>query len=264
MLIRQRQHRILLIACLCYFVWAFGLPYTGRIATQLGFDISHTARPVPLFGLYDFFVLLHSLMFSSLVSYAVTMLIAACLAGAVFVWSKRSITDVVFLNLLALGIVLYPLFFAGYRPAVTATANHDVRWVTEPDLIGKVVKQAQYLSETRPCDYTLRGWDANATLYYDETCWGFLAQTWAYAPQAGRAAWRTSNMPDTWVKPVCTHTPILALVESPGWSSAEAAQAYPRLALQDSPVLPSPDCRWLAVVASHVYGPRDILLIGAT
>ncbi len=148
-----------------------------------------------------------------------------------------------------------------YQAAVVPAPGEVVLVATQPGAIEGVVKTAQGMGEQVPSTYEILGWNAGGVLYYRETVTATQAtRTWAYRPGKGAHA-----------QLVVAPTGIVPTAESPRELLLERvrAQVYPQSAEPNTrPLhiredgLASPDGRWAAVVAKHIYGPEDVIVIG--
>jgi hypothetical protein len=210
-----------------------------------------------LSGLLSFLVIL----FSEVWSY---VLISVAVGGLVLMalrWgqSGRVTRGVLVLTLLA--ILVFPWFFR-YEPAVAAAPGYTLRWPTEPTLLAGVAKRAQIVTEQRPCTYALLGWSANASLYYQATCNNGLDQTWAYNPNTSMSTLQVTTAPTDLSIDIRTHTQVLDLVRVTSIYPPEAEPSTRSISVRDNG-LASPDGRWVALIARHIYGPEDVIVVSS-
>ena len=160
-----------------------------------------------------------------------------------------------------LGCVTIALSVFRYQPAVVAAPGCEMRWPTRPALGASVVKSYQRFFETRPCEYTVLGWSAEGTLYYQEACRDNLPQVWAYDLEKGSQPYRVETSPRDLLQETVPRRLILEMVRSPGVRPADAEPMVRELEVRVDG-LASPDGRWVAVVARHIYGPEDVIVLG--
>ncbi|NPV08114.1 MAG: hypothetical protein HPY83_09145 [Anaerolineae bacterium] len=194
--------------------------------------------------------------FGSLAGYLLASLVTVALLLAALVWGRPGPAGRVVLALGLLAVAAFP-WLSRYRPALGPASGYRMQLATAPGLLEGVIKQTQVAREIRPCRYSLLGWSQEGVLYYQGTCAGKEPQVWAYDPVVaqGRAI---------------AIAPAALVQQPPVVSPLEQVRAsvYPRalepsvrrLALHGS-ALTSPDGRWLALVAGHLYGPEDVLVL---
>ena len=153
------------------------------------------------------------------------------------------------------------ILFAHYQPAVVAADGYDMYWPTQPSGIrAAITKSCQSFVETRTCEYTVLGWNAEGTLYYEETCEDGDPQTWSYAPSSeSEPSAVEASPPDIFQQTVPRHT-ILDWVHVPQVRPADAEPSVRRLHVRVDG-LASPSGRLVALVVRHRYGPEDVLLL---
>ncbi len=151
-----------------------------------------------------------------------------------------------------------------YRPAAEALPGVEMQIVERPGLLAGMVKSYQNMAEIRGCQYEPLGWVDEQTLLYRTWCgggysaegeWepGTPSETRFYDVESGHSGTYTSDGeilretcdPFRCVRPYLSYTP-----------QGYYAGAYPE------PLL-SPDGRWVAFTAKHVFGPEDLLVIAS-
>lgn len=147
-----------------------------------------------------------------------------------------------------------------YNPAVVAAPGHELRWPTQPDLLSGLTKHAQMSLEQRPCTYTLSGWSTDSQLYYTAECGTSGTQGWTFSPQVPTAARPVNNLPTNLVTTVLPHAEVLGHVESPNAYPAEGEPMTRALLVRGDGLL-DPSGQWLALIARHIYGPEDVLIV---
>lgn len=156
-----------------------------------------------------------------------------------------------------LAIAAFPFVYR-YTPALNAAPGYQLLWVTEPNLLESVTKRAQITLEQRPCTYTLLGWSAEA-LYYQAACTDGH-RVWRYQPGLGRGAEAIGDAPqDLWR----LERPALELVRAGGVQPAHFEPDTRAIHLRGKG-LASQDGRYVAIVAQHIYGPEDVLVLTPT
>jgi len=168
------------------------------------------------------------------------------------------------LAVILLAILAFPLLMR-YQPAVKATPGVEMRVVDKPGLLAGVVKSCQTAAEVRECQYEPLGWADAQSLVYRQWCGGYYDMSdWrpghpqplhAYhldmdtvSPfdENPNALWCETCHPTQCVSPALTEKQPFPLVYLP---------------VQYQDALVSPDGRWVAFTAEHVYGPEDLLVI---
>jgi hypothetical protein len=173
------------------------------------------------------------------------LLIAAALIGA---RPERTLTAA--LVTVAL-IVVGSAVFLRSRPAVEARPGVSMRVPTLPGWWERPAKYFRIGVERRRCSYTIEGWDRSGGLLYVETC-GERQRRWRYVPASD------------------TRTPVDAIVDL--LVTERVARPTDRVTARipgdlgldltiRTPVFRSPDGRWEAFVARHVYGPEDVVVV---
>ncbi|MEA3397893.1 MAG: hypothetical protein U9R05_10565 [Chloroflexota bacterium] len=176
------------------------------------------------------------------------------------VWRRKRF----YLPVVALvAILAFPLLMR-YRPAVQAAHGVELRVVEQPGLLAGTVKRCQTVAEIRECQYEPLGWAAQ-TLVYRKWCDGYYDMDGrhpgdpqppqAYHLDTGEISPFAGEL-DTLSRESCPLSrcvsPVLA-----------AEQPFPLgyLPGQYKTALVSPDGRWVAFTAEHIYGPEDLLVI---
>ncbi len=147
-------------------------------------------------------------------------------------------------------IIAFPFLYR-YQPAVIAAPGHELRLATAPhSFCQHLRRQSHIFWEIRRCEYKIVGWDEEGTLFYDAACGHTPAQLWAYAPDSGSPPAPVAHPP----QPLSPATPF------PGAVDFVRADVYPPAAEESvralalrQPWALSPDGRWAATVARHIY-----------
>ena len=243
----------------------FGPFYLPRVLETLyrhvAIDPMFPAMLGVVFGMY-----FHSILFSPPASYLLASgaAVALLLAGLLLARPGRLMSALMDLSIV--GILAVPWVY-GYQPAVSPAPGYRMLVVTQPGLLEGVTKQAQRVAEVRPCDYFLLGWSTDDTLYYREECRGAGPQVKAIAPaREEQPRVVEGSLPDVSAEGKLS---AASLVRSPSWvygpdgrlvESAEAERSGIQIKLRESG-LASPSGRWVAVVARHIYGPEDVIVL---
>jgi len=151
--------------------------------------------------------------------------------------------------------------FARYQPAVVAAPGYDMHWPTRPTgARAAIVKSYQRFVETRTCEYTVLGWSAEGTLYYQDTSEDGDPQTWSYAPGSESEPWAVEASPPDLSQQIVPRRAILEWVRVPRVRPADAEPSVRGLAVRVDG-LASSSGRRVAVVVRHIYGPEDVLVL---
>ena len=161
-------------------------------------------------------------------------------------------------------VLAFPLLMH-YQPAFKTAPGIEMCIVDEPDLLRGVVKSCQAAAEVRGCQYEPLGWADAQTLVYRQWCGGYydMSDWHPGAPQPPRAYHLDTNA----VSPFDGDLSTLSREICHPWQCVAPAlaekQPFPLgyLLGQYKDVLISPDGRWVAFTAEHVYGPEDLLVI---
>ena len=233
--------------------------------------LSSISMPGWLFGIvaYPF---LSQWLLSDMTRYVTISLAALILTSAALIWlmvhERRWIwrRGRLYLLLVALTSVLAFPFVMRYQPAVEAAPGVELRIVEKPGLLEGVVKRCQVMAEVRGCVYEPLGWADARTLVYRKWCKGYYTEEgWEpLAPQLPQAYHLDTNgvspfdgdldaLSDKTCAPSVCVSPALA-----------ERTCFPPLHYLpghfEDPVI-SPDGRWVAFTACHIYGPEDLLVI---
>jgi len=160
-------------------------------------------------------------------------------------------------------ILAFPLLMR-YRPAVQAARGVELRVVEQPGLLAGTVKRCQTVAEICECQYEPLGWAAQ-TLVYRKWCGGYYdVESWhpgdPQPPQAYHLDTDEISPFDGDLDTLSHESCPLSRCVSPALA---AEQAFPLgyLPGQYETPLVSPDGRWIAFTAEHIYGPEDLLVI---
>jgi hypothetical protein len=221
--------------------------------------LPHSYRVVPAWleavTLFDFVC---NLLFSHLASYLAFSLLGIEIALAALLWARPHWLVRILLALTLLAIAAFPWVYR-YQPALVAAPGLAMREPTDPGWLGGVVKRAQAGAEIRPCIYSLLGWSKDGTLYYQARCEDGHVQTWATMPDRESSGRMVTSAP---VELFVERAPVTVYdrVRAAGvWPTGEEPNTR-RVHLREGSLL-SPGGYWAALVARHVYGPEDVVIV---
>ncbi len=239
--------KVLLVAALGFG----GLLFVGRyLVMALMYVAQRLDFPTAVIAGLDFAYLYPlGVLFSQPGVYWACSGLGLLLIAAALLWANPRHVTVVALVIIALVIVGQGLFLR-YRPAVKARPGVSMRVPTLPGWWERPAKYFRVGAELRRCSYTLEGWDQSGGLLYVETC-GERQQRWRYVPADDI---RTPSDPVVDL--------VAEGVDRPTDRVTAAIPGDPRLSVTvRTLVLRSPDGRWDAFVARHVYGPEDVVVV---
>lgn len=226
--------------------------------------------PLSLPGFLSLMALAHPTRYVVLSAMAIVAALAALVALVAahgsLVWRRPA----AYLCLAALlAVLIVPWTRAPYRPAMATQPGVELHLVNRPSgLIATAVRSLQTGAEVRPEVYEPLGWaDDQRFVYrlrqsagYDQSgLWqgGEAGPLLAYDVGANASqAWQGAPE-DLYAQPCPVSACLTPLLEPfyAGSGQAYFPGHYPQ-------VFPSPDDRWRAVVARHIYGPEDLVVIG--
>lgn len=215
---------------------------------------------------------LSTALLSDVTRYVILSLVALILSLAALTWLAAQERNRIWrrgrfylLAVALVGVLAFPLLMR-YQPVVKAAPGVELRLVDEPGLLDGVVKSCQAAAEISGCQYEPLGWANAQTLVYRKWCGGHYDETgvWhagspgaplLYDVRTGRSGVSLADHApshETCAPAVCV-SPMLA-----------GGGYFPPLHYLPGhfkdPVI-SPDGRWVAFTARHVYGPEDLLVI---
>ncbi|MBL7063114.1 MAG: hypothetical protein ISS49_02750 [Anaerolineae bacterium] len=252
------------------FLAFWPLSLLARLSHRLFPYISST--PWWFFGV-EMYPFLSTSLLSDATRYVIVSLAALILTLAALTWLAAQERRQVwrrgrFYVLLAActSVMAFP-FLMRYRPAVQAAPGVELRVVEQPGLLAGVVRSCQAAAEVRgDCQYEPLGWADAQTLVYRIRCGGHYDKTGAWhpgAPQPPQAYHLDTDEVspydrdvDALSQEICATSkcvlPALA-------ARKQFEQGYYPGAYGDAFI--SPDDRWVAFTAEHIYGPEDLLVI---
>ncbi len=216
------------------------------------------------------YLLLSASLLSDITRYVLLSLTALLLTLVALIWliarergqiwrRKRFYLLVVIL----VAILTFPLLMR-YRPAVQAAHGVELRVVEQPGLLAGTVKRCQMVAEICECQYEPLGWAAQ-TLVYRKWCDGYYdVAGWhpgdPQPPQAYHLDTDEVTPFDGDLDTLSRESCPLSRCVSPALAEK---QLFPLgyLPGQYETPLVSPDGRWIAFTAEHIYGPEDLLVI---
>ncbi len=226
--------------------------------------------PLSLPGFLSLMALAHPTRYVALSAAAIVAALAALVALVAAHGSQVWRRPAAYLCLAALlAALILPWTRAPYQPAMATQPGVELRLVNRPSgLIATAVRSLQIGAEVRPEVYEPLGWvDDQRIIYrmhqgagYDQHgSWqdGEVGPLLAYDVAADASqAWQGAPE-DLYAQPCPVSVCVTQLLEPfyVGSGRAYFSGYY-------SQALPSPDGRWRAVVARHIYGPEDLVVIG--
>jgi hypothetical protein len=147
-----------------------------------------------------------------------------------------------------------------YHPGLAPAAGYQVRNLTAPaDFAAGYLKELQALLDVTPCTYEILGWGSDRAFYYRSVCHGQL-QVWQADPLQPNDTRLAHSLPSNLFNEHLSKRTVLDRVHVPSARPVTIEPWVREVNLQNEGY-PSPDGRWLALVAERVYGPQDVLLI---
>jgi len=225
------------------------------------------------FGIETYTFLAASFL-SDMTRYVLLSLVALVLTLAALTWlaaqERRRVwrRGRFYLLLAALVAVLaFPLTMH-YRPAVQAAPGVELRLVEQPGLIEGAVRSCRAAAEISGCQYEPLGWTDAQTLVYRKWCGGHYDETGVWYPGSPGAPLlynvRTGKSGVSLVDRAPSHeTCDPAVCVSPALAGGEYFPPLHYLPGHFKDAVISPDGRWVAFTAEHIYGPEDLLVISS-
>jgi len=172
-----------------------------------------------------------------------------------FFWGNSNksnkILALTLLTLIPLGMI------APYAPAVQPSKGRLMISATQPSLFERGLKNLQVVGEVTSCVYSLNGWEKQ-NLFYTETC----ANTDKLFQFDFSSMKRTASNIDT--KNLLTqkflHADILDYFQIANIEPMDAEFSVRELSIKGDGML-SPNGEWIAIVARHIYGPEDVVVV---
>jgi hypothetical protein len=231
-------------------------PYYLMTAILPWLPISFDKVPVWYSTLF-FYHLVSNLLFTHLIGYLAFSLLGISLVIAALLWARPHWLVSLLLVLTLLALVAFP-WVSPYRPALVAAPGLAMREPTDPGWLGGVVKRAQVAAEIHPCNYILLGWSKDSTFYYQALCGDEPMQTWAVNPDREASGRMIPSAP---LELFVEGAPVTvgARVRAEGVRPIAAEPSTRQLNLRGS--LLSPNGNWVALLARHVYGPEDVVIV---
>ena len=234
--------------------------------------LSSISMPGWLFGIVAY-RLLSVWFLSDMTRYVTISLTALILTSAALIWlvarERKRIwrRGRLYLLLIALASVLAFPFVMRYQPAVEAAPGVELRIMEKPGLLQGVVKRYQVAAEIRgQCQYEPLGWMDAQTLVYRKWCGGYYTEEgWQPGdPQPPQAYHLNTNevLPfDGDLGALSDETCAPGVCVSPALAEKKYFPPLHYLPGHFEDPIISPDGRWIAFTARHVYGPEDLLII---
>ena len=249
----RRESRWLLLLAVA-FSWLF---FVSRYAY---FPLYLLHRTIPgveslLFGVYAV-LYPFDLLFTHLWLYIVLSVLGLVLVIAALVWSRSGWLGRAALLVGLLAIMALPVVYR-YQPAVRVEPEYAAQVITRPGPLVGVVKSMQAGAEVRKCEYELLGWsESQGALYGKEVC-AQQTRIWAYRPLSDEHLHDVPSVPGDVVREIVPRARL------DGVHSAIPLDNSLNLAVRE-PILVSPERRWYAFVARHIYGPEDVVVIATS
>jgi hypothetical protein len=209
-------------------------------------------------ALYLPFAFVAYIIFGNAYAYIVTTIagIAVAIAGLIRGQCNKSVR--VWLLSIICAIVAFPLVYH-YHPALVAASGYRMNLVTQPGFLGGIVKESQNLTEQTPCEYELLGWSTDNQLYYRATCDG-ESQVWQYSPNRPSSHTQVSSNPASLSTLTISDNTVLEMVRAGYVKPRKHEPAVRRLHLKSKGMV-SPDGDWIAIIARHIYGTQDVIVL---
>lgn len=221
------------------------------------------------FGL-EVYPFLSMWLLSDMTRYVIVSLAALGLTSAALIWLAARERGQVwrrkrfYLLTVALAAVLvFPLLMR-YRPAVRAMPGVELRMVEQPGLLEGAVRACQAGAEVPGCKYEPLGWADAQTLVYRKWCGGYYAEgDWRPGSPGSPMLYDldSGESGPSLVDHALSHeTCALSTCVRPALAERKPFEQgyYPG---EYEEALISPDGRWVAFTARHIYGPEDLLVI---
>ena len=210
-------------------------------------------------------------LLSDMTRYVVLSLAALVLSSAALLWlitqERRQFwrrEHFYALVIAFVGVLAFPLLMH-YRPVVRTAPGVELHLVERPGLMEGAVRGCQAAAEVRGCQYEPLGWADAQTLVYRQWCDGHYDEMGVWHPGDSRPP-QAYHLDADAVMPF--EGDLGALTRETCAPSACVLPALARRAPfeqgyhpgQYEDALVSPDGRWVAFTAEHIYGPEDLLV----
>ncbi len=206
------------------------------------------------------FYLVNTVFFSNTTMYLLVSIASLILGIAALLWGHPGRLARLMSLVIMLLVVTFPFVYR-YAPPVSAAPGYKMYVVTQPNLLEGIVKMSQVITEKRPCEYRLLGWDEDSQLYYQAMC-DTEIQFWRYGITPAVRNERVSNVPADLVQIMISKQDMLEMVRADSVRPAKYESTTRPLHVQSEGYL-SPNRRWVAVVTRHIYGPEDVVILTA-
>jgi hypothetical protein len=249
----RREFRWLLLLAVA-FSW---LLFVSRYAY---FPLYLLHRTIPgleslLFGVY-WVLFAGDLLFTQLWLYVGLSVVGLVLVIAAWVKAGSGRLGRVGLLVGLLAITAMPVVYR-YQPAVWVESEYAAQVITQPGVLGGVVKRVQAGTEMRACEYELLGWSASQGLLYGKEVCGQRSRIWAYEPPFDKRFHEEQSIPGDIAQEAVSQTSL------EGVHSTIPLDESLNLAVR-GPILVSAEREWYAFVARHIYGPEDVVVVAAS
>ncbi|MDY7080264.1 MAG: hypothetical protein SXV54_25560 [Chloroflexota bacterium] len=269
---RPERFQFLLTAVAVPLAMPFLAFWPLSLLARLSHRLFPSASSIPwLFfgiGMYPF---LSTSLLSDMTRYVILSLVALILTLAALIWLAAQERGQVwrhehFYALLTalVAILAFPLLMR-YQPVVEAAPGVELRVVDEPGLLEGVVKSCQAAAEVRECQYEPLGWADAQTFVYRQWCGGrYEMGVWhpggSQPPQAYHLDADEVVSFEGDLTTLTYETCVTSACVLPALAAREPfEQGYHPGQYEDA--LISPNGRWVAFTAEHIYGPEDLLVM---
>ncbi len=209
-------------------------------------------------ALYLPFAFVAYAIFGNVYAYIVTTIAGIIVAIPGLIWVQFNRLVSVWLLLIICAIVAFPLVYH-YHPALVAAPGYRMNLVTMPGFFGGIVKESQNLTDQIACEYELLGWSTDNQLYYQATCDG-EAQVWQYSPNQPSSHTQVSSNPTSLSISTISEDTVLEMVRAGHVKPEKYEPATRRIHLKSKGIV-SHDGDWIAIIAQHVYGTQDVIVL---
>ncbi len=154
-------------------------------------------------------------------------------------------------------ITIFASWVLTYRPALSPASSHEMLFVTKPTFWENPIRVWEMITEQRPCEYQILGWDVDNRLYYQANC-GSETQIWEYGSAQGHKV--AATLPNELIQHSVSKDNVLDLVYADRVIPREYEQVTRPLLLESKGYF-SHDEQLIAIVTQHIYGPQDIIIL---
>jgi hypothetical protein len=106
-------------------------------------------------------------------------------------------------------------------------------------------------------------------MYYEAVCRWRQRQLWAFDPDDDNRPYQVDNLPSVMIANEVIGFPYVRVRDWLASASGNvqpatetvSEESYRNMIIRGQPVLASPNGRWRALVAKHIYGPQDVVVV---